>query len=46
MSLLAFRKKLEGLGHFPTNYDNIEHLKRQFRDQLDKLLEAGDEEFR
>ena len=33
-----FRKKLSGLGHFYTSYDNIEHLKRQFRDQLDKML--------
>jgi internalin A len=37
-SLFAFKKKLESLGHFHTNYDSIEHLKRQFRDQLDKLL--------
>jgi internalin A len=39
MSLLQFKKKLQDLGHFCTNYDNIEHLKRQFRDQLDRLLE-------
>lgn len=38
-SLWAFQEKLEQLGHFYTPYDNIEHLKRQFRDQLDKLLE-------
>jgi hypothetical protein len=37
-SLWTFKKKLERLGHFHTSYDNIEHLKRQFRDQLDKLL--------
>jgi hypothetical protein len=37
MSLWAFQEKLRGLGHFHTSYDNIEHLKRQFRDQLDKL---------
>ncbi len=36
-SLWAFQKKLKKLGHFHTNYDNIEHLKRQFRDQLDKI---------
>ena len=36
-----FKKKLGDLGHFYTSYDNIEHLKRQFRDQLDKLLRAG-----
>jgi internalin A len=39
LSLLQFKKKLVNLGHFYTSYDNIEHLKRQFRDQLDKLLE-------
>jgi len=37
VSLLQFKKKLASLGHFYTGYDNIEHLKRQFRDQLDKL---------
>jgi internalin A len=41
-SLLKFKKKLVDLGHFYTGYDNIEHLKRQFRDQLDKLI-AGDD---
>jgi hypothetical protein len=38
ISLEAFKKKLGALGHFYTSYDNIEHLKRQFRDQLDKIL--------
>src|SRR5262249_44858750 len=37
-SLWAFQKKLDRLGPFRTNYTDIEHLKRQFRDQLDKLL--------
>lgn len=37
-SLWAFQEKLRDLGHFYTGYDNIEHLKRQFRDQLDKLF--------
>lgn len=37
-SLWAFQEKLKNLGHFHTGYDNTEHLKRQFRDQLDKLL--------
>jgi hypothetical protein len=41
MSLLAFKDKLDKLGHFRTAYENIEHLKRQFREQLDKLLEMG-----
>jgi hypothetical protein len=34
---LSFQKKLRTLGHFWTQYDNIEHLKRQFKDQLDRL---------
>ena len=38
-SLSAFQQKLAALGHFWTGYEDIEHLKRQFRDQLDKLLE-------
>ncbi len=42
LSLLNFKKKLSDLGHFHTGYGNIEHLKRQFKDQLDKLLEKGD----
>jgi len=37
-SLWAFQERLKALGHFYTRYDNVEHLKRQFRDQLDKLL--------
>lgn len=37
-SLRAFKAKLKGLGHYPTSYNNIDDLKRQFRDQLDKLL--------
>jgi internalin A len=36
-SLWAFQKKLRSLGHFYTMYNDIEHLKRQFRDQLDKV---------
>src|SRR5271166_2561947 len=38
-SLWDFQDKLKELGHFYTMYDSIEHLKRQFRDQLDKLLQ-------
>jgi internalin A len=38
--LWAFQEKLRQLGHFYTMYDNIEHLKRQFRDQLDRLMVA------
>lgn len=40
-SLWAFQKKLQQLGHYHTMYDNIEHLKRQFRDQLDELMSLG-----
>ena len=39
MSMWAFKEKLDKLGHFYTNYDDVEHLKRQFRDQLDKMDE-------
>jgi hypothetical protein len=38
ISLWAFQEKLDKLGHFRKGYDNVEHLKLQFRDQLDKLL--------
>ena len=41
-SLRAFQEKLSNLGHFHTGYDHIEHLKRQFRDQLNKMLEEHD----
>ena len=40
-SLWRFKDKLKDLGHFCTEYNDIEHLKRQFRDQLDKLLPEG-----
>lgn len=38
-TLLDFKDRLKNLGHFRTNYNNIEDLKFQFRNQLDKLLE-------
>ncbi len=38
-SLLKFKDKLKELGHFYTEYDNVEHLKRQFKDQLEKLFD-------
>ena len=41
-SLWAFQKKLDKLEHFRTSYNNVEDLKLQFRDQLDKLLEQYD----
>ena len=37
MSLWAFQERLKNLGHFLTKYNDIEHLKRQFSDQLRKL---------
>ena len=41
-SLRAFQKKLRDLGHFQTNYNDAEHLKRHFTDQLQKLRTRGD----
>ncbi|MDD5322393.1 MAG: COR domain-containing protein [Methylococcales bacterium] len=41
ISLLNFKKKLADLGHFYTSYNNIEHLKLKFSDQLEKLREKG-----
>ena len=38
-SLWQFQDKLKATGHYPTDYDGVEHLKRHFRDQLDQLLE-------
>lgn len=38
-SLWKFKKKIKVMGHFWTSYKDIEHLKRQFGDQLDKLLD-------
>ena len=41
MSLLAFQKKLDQLGHFYTVYKNIDELKLKFSSQLDKLAAIG-----
>jgi Leucine-rich repeat (LRR) protein len=38
-SLWVFQNKLKKLGHFHTQYEHIEHLKRQFGDQIDRLVE-------
>ncbi len=38
LTLLAFKKKISDLGHFHTVYTNIDNLKYQFRNQLDKVL--------
>ena len=40
-SLWSFQDKLKKYGHFYTQYSDIEHLKRQFKDQLDKLMDNG-----
>ncbi len=40
-SLWSFQDKLKELGHFYTEYENTEHLKRHFKDQLDKLQAAN-----
>jgi len=37
-TLLSFKKKINNLGHFHTVYTNIDNLKYQFRNQLDKAL--------
>jgi hypothetical protein len=41
ISLLAFKRKLTTLGHFPTVYKSIEDLKLQFGQQLDMLAAKG-----
>ena len=41
MSLWAFQKKLDTLGHFKTVYKNIDGLKFHFNQQLDKLVKNG-----
>ncbi len=41
ISLRSFQKKLKELGHFHTEYDSTEELKRHFRDQLDKLKDGN-----
>ncbi|HTT11418.1 MAG TPA: hypothetical protein VMG60_11055 [Burkholderiaceae bacterium] len=41
ISLVAFKKKLRALGHFPGEYKNIEDLQLQFSGQLQKLYEEG-----
>jgi len=40
-SLWAFQEKLKQLGHFQTEYKNIEGLREHFDSQLDKLAEEG-----
>lgn len=40
-SLLAFKKRLKGLGHFHTTYTTTESLLLHFGQQLDKLADQG-----
>ncbi len=37
-TLLAFKKRLSELGHYPTQYTSIEDLKLQFQAQLEQLI--------
>ena len=37
-SLVTFKHKLDGLGHYYSDYDGIESLKLKFLEQLEKLL--------
>lgn len=46
MSLLAFKKKLNSLGHFPTHYENKDRLENHFNQQLEKLAANGFVEFK
>jgi ABC-type hemin transport system substrate-binding protein len=41
-TLVKFQEKLKSLGHFYTKYQSAEHLKRFFKDQLEKLEVAGE----
>jgi internalin A len=41
ISLWNFQEKLGGLGHYPSKYTSIEDLQRQFRRQLDLLIDGG-----
>ncbi|MEN2283156.1 hypothetical protein AAGF08_13515 [Algoriphagus sp. SE2] len=43
-TLLAFKKKIGDLGHFYTEYTNIDNLINQYRSQLDKFLADFEEE--
>lgn len=40
-SLWDFQDKLKALGHFYTEYEDVDDLKLKFRDQLDRLLDDG-----
>ncbi|MFC1637339.1 COR domain-containing protein, partial [Planctomycetota bacterium] len=40
-SLRDFQEKLKNYGHFYTQYESTEHLKRLFKDQIEKLRDEG-----
>ena len=44
-TLLAFKKKIGNLGHFYTEYTNIDNLINKYRTQLDKFLPATEDNF-
>jgi len=41
LSLLRFKDRVKELGHYPTQYSNVEDLKNKFKSQLEKLLKEG-----
>lgn len=41
-TLLSFKKQIAGLGHFHTEYNNIDNLINQYRTQLDKFLSEAE----
>ena len=43
-SLLEFKERLHTLGHFPTNYSNIDDLKVQFKRQLEIIIDNSEPE--
>ena len=43
-TLLAFKKKIGDLGHFFTEYNNIDNLINKYRTQLDKFLPQFEED--
>jgi internalin A len=40
-SLWRFKDRLGELGHFPTEYDNIDQLQGKFIEQIDEMLDEG-----
>ena len=40
-SLWKFKRRLGELGHFPTDYDNIDQLHGKFGEQIEEMLDRG-----